>query len=176
MQGSNDCCATVPVLPSPSNGSRLTGTVHLVASASSIVSPIPHRTVPRLSRSLPSSSSSDSPYSFTPHASIVTAITGCWLPMPSSGIRSSRSGMSRVGWRSLALGTARRRPGPPYVLALGFPHRAYLRLRIPLQVDHPFRLKWATYSRASGPGIPGMWACHSDRCGPPLGEHEGDAG
>ena len=51
-----------------------------VASTSFIVSPIPHRTVPRLSRSLLSSSSSDSPYSFTRHASIVTAITGCWLP------------------------------------------------------------------------------------------------
>ncbi len=80
-----------PVLPSPSSGSRLTGTAHLVASASSIVFPIPHRMVPRLSRSLPWSSSSDSPYSFTRHASTVTAITACWLPMPSSGIRSSRS-------------------------------------------------------------------------------------
>ncbi len=68
------------VLPSPSNGSRPTGTVRQQASASSIVFPIPHRTVPRLSRSLPSSSSSDSPYSFTRHASIATAITGCWLP------------------------------------------------------------------------------------------------
>ena len=48
----------------------------------------------------PSSSSSDSPYSFTRHASTVTAITGCWLPMPSSGIRSSRSGVSRVVWRA----------------------------------------------------------------------------
>ena len=48
----------------------------------------------------PSSSSSDSPYSFTRHASTVTAITGCWFPMPSSGIRSSRSGVSRVVWRA----------------------------------------------------------------------------
>ena len=54
--------------------------VHLKANASSIVSPIRHRTVPRLSRSPPSSSLSDSPYSFTRHASIATAITGCWLP------------------------------------------------------------------------------------------------
>ncbi len=57
-----------------------TGTGRLEASASSIVFPIPHRMIPRLSRSLPSNSSSDSPYSFTRHASIATAITGCWLP------------------------------------------------------------------------------------------------
>ena len=96
VPGSNDSCVTVPVFPSPSNGSRLPGTVRLEASASSIVFPIPHRMVPRLSRSLLSSSSSGSRCSFTHHASIATAITGCWLPMPSSGIRSSRSGMSRV--------------------------------------------------------------------------------
>ncbi len=48
-------------------------------------------------RSLLWSSSSGSPYSFTRHASTVTAITGCWLPMQSSGIRSSRSGVSWVG-------------------------------------------------------------------------------
>ena len=55
-------------------------TVDLEGRASSIGSPIPHRMVPRLSRSLLWSSSSDSPYSFTRHASIATAITGCWLP------------------------------------------------------------------------------------------------
>ena len=36
--------------------------------------------VPPLSRSIPLSSSSGSPYSFTHHASIATAITVCWLP------------------------------------------------------------------------------------------------
>ena len=98
--GSNDSCATVPVPPSPSNGSRLPGTVRLEASASSIVFPIPHRMVAPLSRSPPSSSSSDSPYSFTRHASTATAITASWLPMQSSGIRSSRSGVIRVRLRS----------------------------------------------------------------------------
>ena len=94
---SNDSCVIVPVLPSPSNGLRLPGTARLEASTSSIVSPIPHRMAPPLSRSLLWSSSSGSPYSFTRHASTVTAITGCWLPMQSSGIRSSRSGVSWVG-------------------------------------------------------------------------------
>ena len=97
---SNDSCVIVRVLPSRSNGSRLPCTVPPEASASSIVFPIPHRVAAPLSRSLLWSSSSDSPYSFTRHASTGTAITGCWLPMQSSGIRSSRSGVGRAPHRS----------------------------------------------------------------------------
>ena len=72
--GWNDSCATVPVLPSPSNGSRLPATVRPEPSASSIVLPIPHRVAAPLSRSPPSSSSSDLPCSFTRHASTGTAL------------------------------------------------------------------------------------------------------
>ena len=71
---------SVRVRPSPSNGSRLPGTVRLEASASSIVFPIPHWMLPRLSRSLLSSSSSGSLCSLLRHAFTVTAITGSWLP------------------------------------------------------------------------------------------------
>ena len=77
------------------------------------------RTAVRLSRSLLWNSSSGSPYSFTRHASIATAITGCWLPMPSSDIRSSRSDVNRAPHRS--------RPQGSFVLSLWRVRRESLR-------------------------------------------------
>ncbi len=49
-------------------------------------------------------------YSFILHVSIVTAITGCWLPMLNSGIRSPRSDVSRVQHRNRPRSNSTLRP------------------------------------------------------------------
>ena len=68
LLGWNVSCATVPVLPSPSSGSKPPTTVRPEASASSIVFPIPHRAAAmRLGCIRPQGSSdtlSDKPHGF----------------------------------------------------------------------------------------------------------------
>ena len=57
-------------------------------------------------------------------------------------------------------------------------------VRIPTEVGHPFRLKWATRSEACGPPIPTKWATCSDdvdlsfrqKWATPRRMSEGDAG
>ena len=91
-------------------------------------------------------------YSFILHISIVTAITGCWLPMLNSGIRSPHSDVSRVQHRNRPRSNSTLRPSrlPQVVPRAIAPPRAGLPSSARIYDVLPLVCLWAPRAAWSG--------------------------